>query len=175
MKSIKEFFVKKSKKIELTKENLVPLIIAISITAVAFQDPNGKVMMIFGLIIFSVIFIVFSIYAGISVMKSLFFVGAEISLLIFIAQSYCDVDEAVRTTAGNDALRYLMILGSMYILYRFFKELYKTFKENLADMPKRLVSWEKFFVYLLYLFFTAFFVWALYLVVYPIVTDLCIY
>lgn len=175
MKSIKEFFGKRTRKIEFKKENIIPLVFAITITAIAFQDPNGRVMMFSGLIIFSLIFILFSIYAGISVMKALFFVGAEISLLIFIAQSYCNVDEVIRTSGGNDALKYIMVLGSMYILFKFFKELYKTFKENLADMPKKLVSWEKFVVYALYLFFTAFFVYALYLVVYPIVIDLCIY
>ncbi len=173
MKSIKEFFGKKFEKIRFNKDKVVPLIFAVTLTVIGFQDTQGQIIMFFGFVIFSLIFLLFSIYAGMDVMKALFFVGAEISLLIFIAQSYCGVK--VRVTEGNEALKSIMILGSMYILFRFFNQLYKTFKENLADLPKNLVSWEKLVVYSLYIFFTVFFVWALYLIVYPIVTDLCIY
>lgn len=140
---------------------------------VVCKDKDGHMMMIFGIVGFSLIFLSFYIYAGIGVMKELFFVSAEISLLIFIAQSYCDV--SIRTSSGNDALKSIMILGSVYILYRFFDDLYKTLKKNLADVPKKFVSWEKVLIYIFYAFFTIVFVYAPYLVVYLTVMDLCVY
>lgn len=115
----------------------------------------------------------FMIIAGFAVLKSLFFVAAELSLLIFLAQSYCAVPN--RLAAGNDALKSLLVIGILYIAVSFFRSLYAAIKDNYKKVENEKWSWEKIFTVSLYLFFTFLFVWQVYRVMEPIVFNLCVY
>ena len=60
-----------------------------------------------------------------AVMKSLFWVGASLSLMIYLAESYCSLPPSART--GNDALKTLITIGLIYIAIDFLSTLYKEF------------------------------------------------
>ncbi len=111
--------------------------------------------------------------AGHAVMKSLFFVGASLSLIIFLAQSYCEVPNL--TQSGNDALKTLLVFGFLYVTVDFLKSLYKeivarskTFQH--ANNGKR--SWLFLIPFAL---FVGIFVWQIVQVLMPILQNLCIY
>src|SRR5271167_4867171 len=69
-----------------------------------------------------------AILAGFVVVKSLFLIAAELSLLIYLAQSYCEAP--VRTALGDDALRSLILLGLIYIGVAFVQGLYAAIGER---------------------------------------------
>lgn len=130
-------------------------------------------MWIFNAVLLGLLLSVIMLIAGFAVLKALFFVAAELSLLIYLAQSYCDVPN--RLPAGNDSLKSLLVVGILYISVSFFRSLYETIKNNYKKVENEKWSWEKIFTVSLYLFFTFLFVWQVYRVMEPIVLNLCIY
>ena len=77
-----------------------------------------------------------AILAGFVVVKSLFLIAAELSLLIFLAQSYCDVPTTLRSAVSDDALRSLILLGLIYIAVAFVQELYGAISERFARLAR---------------------------------------
>jgi hypothetical protein len=115
-----------------------------------------------------------AVLAGVVVIKSLFLIAAELSLLIFIAQSYCD--DATRSAIGNDALRSLIFLGLIYIAFAFVQSLYAAIKERYQKIGTR-GGWNIRTIILtaLFLVFTCLFLFEIYLVVQPIFAGLCVF
>lgn len=112
-------------------------------------------------------------FAGHAVMKSLFLVGASLSLIIFLAQSYCEAPNL--TQSGNDSLKILIAFGFLYIAFDFLRSLYqeiiirsKTFKHT--NDGKR--PWLFLIPFAL---FVGIFVWQIVQVLLPILKNLCIY
>lgn len=180
---IKELYQKAKvmilEKYNIVKENVVPLSITTLITILVLLDLNvfeNKLMLvvwvILGILILLLITLVM-VMAGFTVLKPLFLLSAEISLLIFLAQSYCDVKE--RTLVGNNALGSLVSIGLLYIVFHFTKSLYDALIKNLNKIEDKKWTWEKILMVGMFLFFTGTFVFAIYQVVSPIVLDLCIY
>lgn len=114
-----------------------------------------------------------AIIAGYTVIKSLFFVAAELSLLIFLALSYCDVPS--RAVASDAALRNLLVLGFVYIGATFVWSLYRISKENYKKVENERWSIKKMVTVALFLVLAGSYVWEVYLVVNPIILNLCIY
>lgn len=61
--------------------------------------------------------------AGIVVFRSLAVVGAELSVLALLSQSYCDVQEKMRI--ADNALMSIIGFGLLYIGFSFLKSLYQ--------------------------------------------------
>ena len=111
--------------------------------------------------------------AGYAVMKSLVFVSAGLSLLIFLAQAYCDVPTVART--GNDALKILLGFGLLYIGCEFFRSLYKEMSTHTKFLKERNEGKKPWMLLVPFALFIGIFVWQIYQVVFPIIHNLCIY
>ncbi len=128
-------------------------------------------LLIFELVIVSIFLLSFIILANAAVMKSLFHISAGLSLIIFIAQSYCDVQ--IRTDEGNSALRLLILFGIVYILFDFAETLRTALKEYLEEMPEK-GSLTHYAITGLILFFVLCLLIMICRVITPIFFDLCV-
>jgi len=165
-------------KLNLKKENLIPLVFAITVTAIAVIDSKYfdyhllGVMWIIIAILLSILVLIIMIIAGFTIMKSLFRISAGLSLIIFLAQSYC---AGPVTSTGNIALMSLISIAFIYMLFDFFNTLYKAVTENFQKLKTQKGSFEKALFVLLFALFAYFFLWAIYEVISPIILNLCIY
>ncbi len=170
---IQEFWQKKRR-----GKDIIPFVISFAITILLFLClhfwGNHFVYAIWTLngILLSVIMLIVMITAGFEVLKSLFFVAAQLSLLIFLGQSYCDVS---RSNESDVALRILLSIGFLYIVVNFTYSLYKTLKTKNIEIKEKQGSLSKIFTITLFLVFVILFIWDIYLVIRPIIFDLCIY
>lgn len=156
------------------KRFILSAIIAIGFfTLYRFLGERFGEVMLFVTLIMMVLFIgMIGIFAEITVIKSLFFVAAELSLLIYLAQAYCDSGH--RLPDGDNALKSLVVVGIMYITFTFFRNLYKNLRDYYQRIEKEPRSREKIINVSLFLFFVCVFVWQIYLVVNPIFLGLCV-
>ena len=165
-------------RLEIKRENIIPIIISVGITVIAIADSKYfdshllGVMWIFIAIAFSILLLLIMIMAGFRVVKSLFRISAGLSLLIFLAQSYCAVP---RTSAGDNALMGLLGIGFLYMLFDFFRSLYKAVAKDFKKIDGRIWSFDNILIILLFTLFACFFVWSIYQVISPIILNLCIY
>lgn len=166
-------------KIIIKKKNIISFIISIVIASIFFfgyylwgDRFTSSIWTITGIMLVVFVFLVMFI-AGFAVMKALFFVAAEISLLIFLAQSYCNVP--IRSAASNEALQSLLIIGLAYIVFNFCRSLLEVFKKDYKPVKNERWSSHKIVIVSLFLFFAGVFVWQIFLVVNPIVSNLCVY
>jgi hypothetical protein len=121
-----------------------------------------------------------AILAGFVVVKSLFLIAAELSLLIFVAQSYCAAP--ARSPLSDDALRSLILLGLIYIIVAFIQSLYAAISERFEKIGKstrvsRVPGWNirKIIITTLFFIFSILFLVEIYLVIQPIIAGLCVY
>lgn len=125
-------------------------------------------------ILLGLLSIAIGLIAGAVVVKSLFAVAAELSLLIFLTQAFCGAP--VRHPANNAAMTVLFTIGMLYIAYLFFTtlrdELKGVYRRRLEEHPH---TWEKVVTIAAFVAFVILFVWELYLIVTPIVRGLCVY
>lgn len=161
------------------KKDITPLIISVSITAIFFISYHYwgshvvEAMGVVALTLFAALIIFIMLIAGFAVLKSLFIFAAALSLLIFLAQSFCSVTQ--RSAASNEAMQNLLVVGILYIIFMFLRSLWKTLKEYYKKVENEKWSIEKIVVVSLFLTFIVWFLWEIYLVVSPIILNLCVY
>lgn len=179
MLKFKEQLKKLSKRIKLERKDIKPFIISLIIVIFFFLASHyfsnyfvSAIWIVNVILLAGLLFVIMTI-AGFAVLKSLFLVAAELSLLIFLAQSYCAVPG--HSIASNEALKSLLVFGILYIVVSFFHSLYKALKKNYKYVKNERWSNEKIVTVSLYLIFTVMFIWNIYLVIYPIIIDLCVY
>jgi hypothetical protein len=178
MNKFKEYINKASEKTGFKPEDIVAFIFSIVITTFFFIDTtylhNHAVVALW--IFIAVVITIFVSWllmkAVATVLSSLFLLSAEISLLVFLAQSYCDVVKV--PSQSDNALRSLVGFGIFYIAYKFFQYLGKALKTRLSDLPEKKTK-GKFLIIGLFLIFTGSFVWTVFQVTDPIILNLCIY
>jgi len=131
---------------------------------------------IFGFdLIFIFLFILLTILiVGFAVMKALVHVSAGLSLIIFLGQSYCSVPK--QTENGDTALKFLIVIGLIYLIVDFIKIFYKGISEydEIFTKIKREYFWKTILA-LFFLFIIFLFLWAIYQAINPIISSLCIY
>ncbi len=132
----------------------------------------GSLWILLG-ILFAILMGVIAVIAGMAVIKALFVVAAELSLLIFLAQSYCSV--SVHSIENNEALKNLFTVGILYIGFIFLQSLWSILKEHYQRVHGQGWRYERSFTTAAYVVFVCLFLWQLYLVVSPIVINLCVY
>jgi membrane-bound ClpP family serine protease len=174
MLNIKEFVRSLTK-----KENILPffillIIILFSFVGYSFFGNNlvGAVW-IFSSVLLGALLLFTMMSAGFAVLRSLFLVAAELSLLIFLSQSYCMVP--VRSAESDNALKGLLVVGILYMAFTFFKSLYEEIKEYYKKDPNYPKRKRGAINGILFIFFVGLFIWQIYLIVYPIISNLCIY
>jgi len=111
--------------------------------------------------------------AGHSVMKALFGVSASLSLLIYIAQSYCEAPQSMHT--GDTALISLVGFGILYISFEFFQTLRQEIQMKLGALKEVNDQKALWFIGVPYGLFTGIFTWQIIQVLTPIINSLCIY
>ena len=179
MHNFKKQFKKLLKSIKINKEDIASDTIFIVVAILLFfclyyfSKYFVNTLLIINVILLIVIFSVILIMAGYAVIKSLFVVSAELSLLIFLSQSYCAAPG--HSIASDEALRSLLVVGVLYIVVSFLYSLYNALKKNYKYVKNERWSKEKIFTVFLYLFCLVIFIWYIYLVMNPIFLALCIY
>lgn len=131
----------------------------------------------FGIVVFVIVLSILSLItwfmAGVAVFRSLFLVGASLTLLIFLAQSYCGVPNT--TQSASDALKSLFGFGLLYIGFIFLRSLYNELSKSLKHLEDVYNGKKPWIIVVLFASFTGLFMWQLYQVISPIIFNLCIY
>jgi hypothetical protein len=137
-------------------------------------DRFGEAVWTIDFILFGGALLIIMVIAGFATLKSLFFVAAELSLLIFLSQSYCDISN--RSIVSDNALKTFVVVGLLYIIFNFFHSLYKTVKKYYKKSIEKNTSLkERIFGVIVFLIFTTFFMVQIYLIVNPIILNICVY
>lgn len=167
-----------AEKLGIKKENILPFSFTLIVVILAFLHLTHIdnliiiIMWVVGIVSFILIVLWIFMEAGFAVLKSLFFMGAEVSLLIFLSQSYCDAEKTL--SVNDDALRSLIFISLVYITFEFLKSLTVALKKRLDNIPEKKWSVEKILIVTLFLFFTASFIYMIYQVISPIILNICI-
>ncbi len=116
--------------------------------------------------------------AGLVIFRALFEVGASFTLMIFIADRFCAIESV--PTQNLDALKSLFLFGMGFVVVRFFnalwiqlfgnkkakKPVYGIFNDPENLPPKGMITLSGITIGL--------FLWQLYLVFSPIVSNTCV-
>ena len=161
----------------LSKKSLPFVAIGISVLyAIVLLVGNstllGAVWIVLGILL-SILMGLVAWMAGVAVIQSLFIVAAELSLLIFLTQSFCA--SSTRLVQNNSAMTSLFTVGLIYIIFIFFRSLWDVLKTNYKKIENRPRSAEKIITIIAFILFVILFLNELYLVIYPIFSSLCVY
>jgi hypothetical protein len=169
-----------AEKLNLDRKNITAAIFSLIVTSAFFLDQSVfhhellSVLLVVDSILLGIILLFAIIMAGFTVMKALIEVAAGLSLLIFLAQSYCS--SGYTNSAGNDSLKSVLAMGLLYMSFHFFQKLYESLTDNLKKIRgKEGGRVEKTIVIALYIIFTGLFLWEIYRIIDPIVRGLCVY
>jgi hypothetical protein len=117
--------------------------------------------------------------ASIVVLKALFEVGAILSLMLFIAQSFCAVPDLPQMNQG--ALQSLFVMATAFVLIRFFNSIWvqlygdeKAKPEPTTGLFNDLKNKTPWFIPILNAVFIGIMLWQLYLVFEPIISNTCL-
>lgn len=123
--------------------------------------------------------------AALAVFRSLMVIGAGLSLILFIAQSYCGLDVTERL--ADDSLRSLIGISILFIgvifIVRLYRELFgdpegkREFDKvgTLKSLRDANEGKDSFIILVLYASFMGLILGQLFKVLYPIFDNLCIY
>jgi hypothetical protein len=162
-------------------ERLVPLTLMIIMGGVIlFYSTNLRVWLAKGmwplvLLAVGALLVILMVKVGFTVIKAFFLVSAELSLAIFLSQSYCS--SVGRTFSSDSALRSFLFVSFCYIAFAFFGALYESLKERLVAIGKgkRKGLVRKILMSAGYLLIAAICVGWIYAIMQPIVTSLCVF
>ena len=175
MQNLKE----KIKQFTTSRENVRSLIIFTTIVIVVFLGGNffrpyfsGASLVVLWISLVLIILVTW-IMAGHVVMKSLFWVGASLSLIIFLAQSYCAIP--VSGQNADDALKTLLVSGMGYIIIDFFRNLYKEVTAQIKMLKQTNQEKNPWVILIPFGLFIGIFLWQIWRVMLPILQSLCIY
>ena len=179
------------RRLEFKKENLIPFLIFIGITiavfvvGVTFNIKITTVALTIIFILFSFLTLFTWLMAGLAVFRALFVVGAGLSLVIFIGQSFCDVP--VKFHTADSSLMNIIGFGLLYVgglfIVSLYKELYGDKEAKSDSRQKGMIKLFKdmnggknpWLILVLYALFLGLFLWQLYQVINPIIDNLCVY
>lgn len=131
-----------------------------------------------GFLLFSVSLLTFLIliFSGKIILKSVVYVGLEVSLLLLISQSYCGIDKSLQTDQSSEAIKFLVVFGLFFIGVMFFKNLYESFieyKEKLIANDKKENSLSYWVLISMSAFMIFFFLYQIVLAFTPIIKNIC--
>lgn len=175
MEKAKQIAEELKKQLPENQEKLLRLIVVLVIAFGFFLLVNhfpqiGSVLFI---ILVSIALLISLAAAGFIIFKPLFFVAAELTFIIFLAQSYCDVPNP--SPGSNAALQSLVAFGILYVFAHFLKSMNKLSNELLAKIKTTSLRKPPSVLVFLVLVFAGLFMVQLYQVIAPIVLNLCIY
>jgi hypothetical protein len=121
---------------------------------------------------FAIIALLALFAAGFAFFKPLIQVSAGLSLLIFLAQSYCALPAVERVS--DEALKGLLIFGLIYLSILFIKSLYKEVRKQRDKFVKMNDGKKSWLMLVLFAVFIGTFIGQLIQVIEPIVRNLCV-
>jgi len=167
------------KRLGIKKEKQIPFLFFLGIIALVFIGAkvfdfnlNG-VALVFFLIVFSILCLIAWFMAGVAVFRSVAVASVVVSVIIFLAQSYCELPLSSHT--ADDALKGLFGFGLLYAGFLFIKSLHKELTGGLKTFEKIYAGKKPWILVVLFAAFIGLFVWQLYQVITPIIYNLCIY
>ena len=121
-----------------------------------------------------ILFLAFMTLAvGSIVIEAVFHVAAGLTVLIFLAESYCSVP--THSLTADDALRALLTIGLLYIIFDFVHTLYRGVTRFTKRMEHLPMDVYKAVILVVFGGLACVFVWAMYEAISPIVFGLCVY
>lgn len=178
-------FKQLARKFNVKEEKLFAAIFTFLVVAIAFIDSNFfhneifKILAIADIGIFLVIVFVVMMMAGIMVVRSLFFVAASLSLVVYLSEKYCSLPKELHT--GDASLKTLIIVSLLLVMYDFFQSMLVSLKNYFDKINKSKINennkLNRYDVFIVSLFVAFVFVFIVYIfnVVAPIFKDICIY
>lgn len=134
----------------------------------------GAVWILVGVLL-TIIILIVMLWAGFAVMEALFYIAAKLSLLILLAHSYCGLPLSQRSLTSNEALKNLLVIGFLYIIFDFLKSLwtglkksYLNFKESKPSFLNKVLTIAVFFIFVIW------FIYEVILIINPIISNLCV-
>lgn len=168
--------------LEFSKKNILILLLSLGFAFLIsnnlwhIQSVLSESLLVLLATVFTAIIAFLTINAGLLVVESLLLLGGELSLVIFLAQSYCAAG-VTRTATSDHAVNSFIILALTYILYLFLKKIYEKLIEQGKSFKAVDGKWslEAIFMFLFLLLFVGLFMYMIYLVISPIILGICIY
>lgn len=168
-------------KLDLRKEKIISLALTLGLTVLIFVDNNyfDHVLLtstyVFSMTFLAVVLVAVMLLAGHAIYKSAIHASVGFGVLIFLAQTYCNLD--TKTTDGIEALNTLWTVGFIFIVYEFFNKLQEAYKAHTKPLREDIKTkkWQPTLLMAIYSIFILVYISLITKVLTPIVLDLCIY
>ena len=167
-------------KLELPKKlNIKALIIFAAVAVVVFlalnyfKDSLPKITEVILVVELCLLVAITWGLAAHAVLKSLFAVSVELSLIIFLSDEYCKTPPLAHT--ADSALMTLVGVGMIYIGIKFFWAIYEEALARSKSLKEAYDNKRPWLVLIPFALFTGIFTWQVIQVVLPIVQNLCVY
>ncbi|MBX9906577.1 hypothetical protein K2X96_01610 [Patescibacteria group bacterium] len=168
-------------KLDLRKEKVISLLLTLVLTTLIFLDNNyfDHVLLtstyFFSMAFLAVLLVAIMLLAGHAVYKSAIHASVGFGVLIFLAQTYCNLE--TKTPDGIEALNTLWTIGFIFIVYEFFNKLQEAYKAHTKPLRDDIKTkkWEPTLLMVIYSIFILIYISLITKVLTPIVLDLCIY
>ena len=156
-----------------TREILSYIFVIIFIIVISFSISYYYLVQTIEIILSLLVFYLMLIYLkiGFIVLESFFYTTAEISLLVLLSQSYCNVPNY--SPDSDYALQLILRMGYIFIILKFFKSLFCkvcVYLEGDKKIKKQNNKLIIIFVFICAVYFAQ----QIYLVVNPIINDSCV-
>lgn len=162
----------KTHKLGFNRETIIPLAVSLFFTLSAFNGFLMNAIWIFAITAIFILVITIAALAGYAVTRSLVRVSAGLTLIIFLAQTYCDLE--TKSQSGVEAMKGIFSIVIMCLLFDFFKSLYIRISENIKKIRAQEKSARAIILNILLVAFVGLFLYWIYLVLTPIFSSLCI-
>jgi len=168
-------------KLNLSREKVISLALTLVLTTLIFLDNNylDHILLtssyFLSMAFLAVVLVAIMLLAGHAVYKSAIHASVGFGVLIFLAQTYCNLD--TKTSDGIEALSTLWTVGFIFIVYEFFNKLQEAYKAHTKPLQADIKTkkWEPILLMAIYSIFILAYISLITKVLTPIVLDLCIY
>jgi hypothetical protein len=167
-------------KFELPKKLNIKAFAIFAIVAVAaflllayFRDSLPKITEVILIIELCLLIAITWGLAAHAVLKSLFAVSVELSLILFLADEYCKTPPLAHR--ADNALMTLVGVGMIYIGIKFFWTVYQEAVARSKSLKEAYDNKRPWIVLIPFALFTGIFAWQVIQVLMPIVQNLCVY
>jgi hypothetical protein len=156
------------------KETIVSLVLLVAVAALLLSGYFTNFFLIIPLTFLGIMLLVTMMVAGHAIMKSLVRISAGLTLLFFLAQTYCSLETSVITPSGMDSLKGLFAVGLLCMLLDFFLSLYRALIATWKKLNTGDILQAKKLTMGFILLFTLVFMYWIFQVMNPILHSLCV-
>lgn len=175
---MKELYLKTKTWLQVNRQEAVRLLVFVFviffvfISLVVFHDFTVRAVNVLLVIELVVIALVAYVFAAHAVLKALFTVGASLSLMTYLVDTYCALPESAKT--ANGAMKNLMVVALVYMTVEFIWQLYRESKKRVKNF-KLIDSGRHWLLLIPFALFSGLLVWQIYEALSPIVLNFCVF